>query len=145
MTLKIWIGYLSDYDNNLNIVREPSGTETAIFWDNQASSMHDDCIKWKHSPHYWPFGRIMHRSPVNSPHKSHWHAALRISLIFVWTNCWVNNRAAVDLRRHRTHYDVIGMWLLVSSVVRSLEWPGLLCLPWKRISNTLSSRCRVVV
>ena len=28
---------------------------------------HDDVIKWKHFPRYWPFGRWIH--PVNSPHK----------------------------------------------------------------------------
>ena len=30
---------------------------------------HDDVIKWKHFPRYWPFVRGIHRSPVNSPHK----------------------------------------------------------------------------
>ena len=31
--------------------------------------IHDDVIKWKHFPRYWPFVRGIHRSPVNSPHK----------------------------------------------------------------------------
>ena len=31
------------------------------------NSCHDDVIKWKHFPRYWPFGRRIHRSPVNSP------------------------------------------------------------------------------
>ena len=30
---------------------------------------HDDVIKWKPFPRYWPFVRRIHRSPVNSPHK----------------------------------------------------------------------------
>ena len=30
---------------------------------------HDDVIKWKPFPRYWPFVRWLHRSPVNSPHK----------------------------------------------------------------------------
>ena len=30
---------------------------------------HDDVIKWKHFPRYWPFVRGIHPSPVNSPHK----------------------------------------------------------------------------
>ena len=67
---------------------------------------HDDVIKWKHFPRYWPFVRGIHRSPVNSPHKSQWRGALMFSLIFVWTNGWVNNRGAGDLRRHRAHNDV---------------------------------------
>ena len=31
------------------------------------------------------------------------------SFIWTWINGWVNNREAGDLRRHRTHYDVIVM------------------------------------
>ena len=30
---------------------------------------HEDVIKWKHFPRYWPFVRGIHRSPVNSTHK----------------------------------------------------------------------------
>ena len=32
-----------------------------------------------------------------------------VSLIYAWTNDWVNNREAGDLRRQRGHYDVILM------------------------------------
>ena len=32
--------------------------------------LHDDVIKWKHFPRYWPFVRGIHWSPVNSPHKA---------------------------------------------------------------------------
>ena len=32
-------------------------------------SAHDDVIKWKQFPRYWPFVRGTHRSPVNSRHK----------------------------------------------------------------------------
>ena len=70
---------------------------------------HDDVIKWKHFPRYWPFVRGIHRSPVNSPHKGQWRGALMFSLIFVWINGWVNNGEAGDLRRYRAHYDVIVM------------------------------------
>ena len=71
--------------------------------------LHDDVIKWKHFPRYWPFVWGIHRSPVNSPHKGQWHRALMFSLICVWINGWVNNREAGDLRRHRAHYDVTAM------------------------------------
>ena len=70
---------------------------------------HDDVIKWEHFPRYWPFVRGIHRSPVNSQHKGQWHGALMFSLICVWINGWENNREAGDLRRYRTHYDVIVM------------------------------------
>ena len=70
---------------------------------------HDDVIKWKHFPRYWPFVRGIHRSPVNSPHKGQWQGALIFTSICVRINGWVNNRDAGDLRRHRAHYDAIVM------------------------------------
>ena len=90
---------------------------TLICWSNQqlqphdSTHSHDDVIKWKHFPRYWPFVRGIHRSPVNSPHKGQWRGALMFPLICVWINGWVNNREAGDLRRHGAHYDVIVMWL----------------------------------
>ena len=72
-------------------------------------TVHDDVIKWKHFPRYWPFVRRIHRSPVNSPHKGQWRWALMLTLICARINGWVNNREAGDLRRHRAHSDVIVM------------------------------------
>ena len=71
---------------------------------------HDDVIKWKHFPRYWPFVRGIHRSPVNSPHKGQWRGALMFTLICARINGWVNNREAGDLRRNPAHYDVIVMY-----------------------------------
>ena len=51
--------------------------------------------------------RGIHRSPVNSPHKGHWHEALIFSLICAWINAWVNNLEAGDFGRHGVHCDVI--------------------------------------
>ena len=34
-------------------------------------------------------------------------------LVYVWINCWVNNREAGDLRRYGTHYDVTVMMTTV--------------------------------
>ena len=78
-------------------------------WQNDNFGLHDDVMKWKHFPRYWPFVRGIHRSPVNSPHKGQWRGALMFSLICVWINGWVNNREAGDLRRYRAHYDVTVM------------------------------------
>ena len=39
------------------------------------------------------------------PHKGQWRGTLMLSLICAWTNCWINNRGAGVLRRHRTYYD----------------------------------------
>ena len=70
---------------------------------------HDDVIKWKHFPGYWPFVRGIHRPLVNSRTKAN-DAEL---WCFRWSapeiNGWVNNREAGDLRRHRAHYDVTVM------------------------------------
>ena len=87
--------------------------------------MHDDVIKWKYFPRYWPCVRGIHRSPVNSPHKGQGRGALMFSLICVWINNWISNRDAGDLRRYRAHYDVIVMdnkkkprrWLLMSILI----------------------------
>ena len=70
---------------------------------------HDDVIKWKHFPRYWPFVRGIHRSPLNSPQKGQWRGALMFSLICARINGWSNNGEAGDLRRNRAHYDVIVM------------------------------------
>ena len=70
---------------------------------------HDDVIKRKHSPRYWPFVRWIHRGPRTSPHKGQRRGALMFSLICARIKGWVNNGEAGDLRRHRTHYDVIVM------------------------------------
>ena len=84
---------------------------------------HDDVIKWKHFPLCWPFVRGIHRSPVNSPHKGQWRVTLMFYLICARINCWVNNREAGDLIRHRAHYDVIVMrWkikILISAALPS--------------------------
>ena len=78
---------------------------------------HEDVIKWKHFPRYWPFVRGILRSPVNSRHKGQWRGALMFSLICAWINDRANNREVGDLRRHHAHYDVTVTKLL--SVVNS--------------------------
>ena len=76
---------------------------------NDMQRFHDDVIKWKNFPRYWPFVRGIHRSPVNYPHIGQWRGALMFSLIWSWMNDWVNNREAGGVRRHSAHYDVTVM------------------------------------
>ena len=57
---------------------------------------YDDVIKWKYFARHWPFVRGIHRWLVNSPHKGHWRGALMFSVIYAWTDSWVNNRDAGD-------------------------------------------------
>ena len=71
---------------------------------------HDDIIKWKLFPRYWPFVResIGHR-------RIHFTKANDAELwCFLWSapekNVWLNNREAGDLRRHCAHYSVTVMY-----------------------------------
>ena len=84
--------------------------------------LHDEVIKWKHFPQYWPFVPGIHWSPVNSQHKGQWHRALMFSLICTWIHGWVNNREAGDLRCHRTHYDVTVMSLHIPTHPRFSQY-----------------------
>ena len=83
---------------------------SATRWPLCCWRVHDDVIKWKPFPRYWPFVRGIPRSPANSPHKGQWRGALMFSLICVWINGWVNNREALDLKRYSVHCDVILMF-----------------------------------
>ena len=64
---------------------------------------HDDVIKWKYFPFYWPFVRGIYRviPLTKASDAEHW--------CFLWsalTNDWANTRDAEDLRRHRAHCDM---------------------------------------
>ena len=111
-----------------------SNTYHTSFWSHWAPKLflHDDIIKWKHFPPYWPFVRGIHQSPVKSPHKGHWRGALMFSLI-CWINDFVSNHAAGDFRPHHTHYDVTVMQkvphdLFQCEVVQIKEMTGQLIL-----------------
>ena len=104
-----------DFKCNWKLGSPPNGTslffwygltEIMVWMSHYIRSYHDDVIKWKHFPRYWPFVRGIHRLPANSPHKGQWRRALIFSLICARINGWVNNRESCDLRRRRVHYDV---------------------------------------
>ena len=73
------------------------------------SPIHDDVIKWKHLPRYWPFVRGIHRSPVNSPHKGQWRWAdvffyLRLTKRLSKQSWgWWFETLFLPLWRHRNH------------------------------------------
>ena len=71
--------------------------------------IHDDVVKWKHFPCYWPFVRGFPRWPLNSPHKGQWYGTLMFSLICDWINSWKNNCEAGDFKHIHAHYDIIVM------------------------------------
>ena len=101
--------------DNYNIGISPLLVEMELFC-TPTEWYHDDVMKWKHFPRYWPFVRRIHRSPVNSSHKGWWHRALMLSLICTRINSWVNNGEAGDLRRHRAYCNVIVMVANISAV-----------------------------
>ena len=41
----------------------------AVVKFNRVLDIHDDVVKWKAFPRYWPFMKGIHRSTVNSPQK----------------------------------------------------------------------------
>ena len=63
--------------------------------------VHDDVIKWKHFPRYWPFVRRIHRS--------RWIHHTKASDAEHWCFLWYASEWTIeagDLRRYRIHYDV---------------------------------------
>ena len=111
--------YFSPQDDdgkNRKFIREacvpPQSNSTA-----ESRNYHDDVIKWKYFPRYWPFVRGIHRWPANSPYKDQWREALMFSLICEWINGWVNNPEAGDFRRRRAHYNVIVICLVFINTV----------------------------
>ena len=117
--------------------------------------IHDDVIKWKNVPRYWPFVRGIHRSPVKSPHKGQWRGALMFPLICFWINGWVNNREAGDSRRYRSHYDVTVMiltclsgpvqFVLANSIESLHSWPCfIICYSTKSIDFMTSKPTKIL-
>ena len=80
------------------------------------------------------FSREIHQSPVNSPHKGQWRGALLFSLICAWINNWVNNRKASDLRCHRSHYDVIVMYVDDGEI--NIVWLGIIFHSWYSLKTS---------
>ena len=105
---------VSHWDNRkIVLVSVKYSWRLCIALNRDKTQQHDDVIKAKHFPRYWPFVWGIHRSPVNSPHKGQWHGALMFSLICAWINGWVNNGGAGDFIRYCAHYDVTAMVYLM--------------------------------
>ena len=62
-------------------------------------------------------------TPVDSPHKDQWREALILYLTHAWTNNWANNLDAGDLKRHRTYYGGISIFLIYIIPTQMLK-PG---------------------
>ena len=72
------------------------------------------------------------------------------SLIFARINCWVNNRDAGDLRRHRTHHDVSIMIDYQKNLYQNLsglfhwQWANIQYIP-RNMHTVFALLCFVVV
>ena len=103
---------------------------------------------WRHqmeiSSTLLPIRAGIHRSPVNSPHKSQWRGSLVFSLICAWMNGWVDNREAGDFRRHRSHYDVTVMekWIPVNEIC---GYPNFTWVTVASLTQSLGARITVAV
>ena len=82
---------------------------------------------------------------MNSPHKCHWRGALVFSLICPRINGWVNNGEAGDLRRYRTHYDIMVMNQLLAGIGSDnglvLNWRQSIHYLVQRLPNLLTHIC----
>ena len=88
------------WQNVLKLLRYYGKPCFSLSFHIEISAFHDDVIKWKYFPCYWPFVRGTYRW-----HKGQWRGALIFSLICAWMNGWDNHREAGDFRRHRAYYD----------------------------------------
>ena len=98
-------------DNRINFCNFQMNNERARFQTNfhrrpqphkhkYIYTSHDDVIRWKHLPRYWPFVWGIHRSQRTVMR------SFDVSLICVRIPGWLDNHDAGDLRRHCAHYDV---------------------------------------
>ena len=92
--LLYWVAWL--HLNELTrIVREFSLPRQTWEKGTILQTSHNDVIRWKHFPRYWPFMQRIHRSPVNSTYKGQWRGALVLLFICARINIWANNRELV--------------------------------------------------
>ena len=63
---------------------------------------HDDIIRWKHFPRYWPFVKEIHQSPGYPSQRP----LMRSFDVFLCALSLTKSPDAGDLRRHAAHCDV---------------------------------------
>ena len=89
---------------------------------------HDDIIKWKYFPYYWPFGQGIHWSLVNPPPPpphthTHTHTQRPVTQSFdVFFGLRLNKRLSKQswgwwFETPHAHYDVIVMSQLMTSTI----------------------------
>ena len=97
--------WLNNRDYTMGFLRSETTAKHKVVIVSKAA-VHDDVIKWKHFPRYWPFMRGTAEFPTQRPVTRSFD---EFFFICAWIKDWVNNHEAGDLRRHCAHYDVIVM------------------------------------
>ena len=100
---------------------------------------HDDVIKWKHFPRYWPFVRRIHRAPVNflsqRPVTRNFDDFFDLHLnkcLNKQSRCWWFETPLSSTRRHCndraiTRFQYIGVWQCPSTWY--IEYMDGICSP----------------
>ena len=155
-----WIVYLRNADVLRRRVNESfwviHGSPTNYMWQYYITAlgllltkMHDDVIKWKYFPCYWPFVRGIHRSQVNSPHKGQWRGALIFSwsMSIQWWGWWFETPSRLlwphcnVLRHYRGYFNRI---FLIKSF--SFESKSFCCLSqWFKLQPVSVGLCDSLV
>ena len=101
---------------------------------------HDDIIKWKHFPSYWPFVWGIHRSPMNCPHKGQWCGALMSSLFCASTNSCPDYSVWQESDGNQTPGTLTGHSLRCQLYSLAHQWASIFHLPL-RFDGLVQERC----
>ena len=107
------------FNNTIVLCRLNHRRLTSVIQVGLPPKEHDDVIKWKHFPRYWPFVRGIQVTGEFPEHNGQWRGALTFSLIHTLGNGRVNNGEAGDLRRQRSHYGVTVINIVYSNSLHS--------------------------
>ena len=91
-------------------------------------AIHDDVIKWKYFPCYWPFVRGIPRSPVNSPHKGQWRGALMF-----FGDLSLNKQLSKQSRRRSFKTPSCSLWRHCNASLGSFSCSNKYLYPWGNI------------
>ena len=61
------------------------------------------CMSWEHFPWYLPFVRVIHRAPIDPPHKGLIMRGFLLSLLSALTHYWTASQLASVFPRHELH------------------------------------------
>ena len=105
---QLWRDRMKRYLSDSLVIDFIHGVIQSRSCKNGIYQQHDDVIKWKHFPRYWPFVRWIPRTPVTRNFDVFFDLSLNKRL----------SKQSGDLRRHQTHYDVIVMKIYGTKIDR---------------------------